>query len=121
MVTTDANNVTDPSWDCFVDKIKISNPQPTFQYPENNWVLCEQPQLSSGSHVLTIQARSKGRAFYFDYLVYMPTPDASFESTVLIYPNTDPSVSFGSGWSTYGGENGTNDHGAQVTLNFHGE
>jgi hypothetical protein len=51
----------------------------------------------------------------------MPTPDALLESAVLIYPNTDPSVSFGSGWSTYGGENGTNDHGAQVTLNFHGE
>ncbi|KAJ7853600.1 hypothetical protein B0H13DRAFT_1642854 [Mycena leptocephala] len=120
MVTTDANNVTDPSWDCFVDEIKISNPQPTFKFPENNWVLCEQPQISSGSHVLTIQVQSKAHAFYFDYLVYTPPPGASFESAVLVYPNTDPSVSFGSGWSAFGGENGTNSNGAQVAVNFHG-
>jgi hypothetical protein len=121
MVTTDANNVTDPSWDCFVDEIKISNPQPTFKFPENNWVLCEQPQISSGSHILTIQVQSKAHPFYFDYLVYTPHPGASFESAVLIYPNTDPSVSFGSGWSAFGSENGTNSNGAQVAVNFHGK
>jgi hypothetical protein len=121
MVTTDANNMTDPSWDCFVDEIKISNPQPTFKFPENNWVLCEQPQISSGSHILTIQVQSKAHPFYFDYLVYTPPPGASFESAVLIYPNTDPSVSFGSGWSAFGSENGTNSNGAQVAVNFHGE
>jgi hypothetical protein len=121
MVSTDANNVTDPTWGCFVDEIKISNPAPKFQYPENNWLLCEQPQISSGSHVLKIQVQSNGRAFYFDYLVYTPTPDASFESAVLIYPHTDPSISYGSGWGIFGSERGTNSHGAQVTLNFHGE
>ncbi|KAJ7842065.1 hypothetical protein B0H13DRAFT_1731810 [Mycena leptocephala] len=120
MVSTDANNVTDPTWECFVDERKIDNPDPTFKFPENNWLLCHQPQISSGSHVLTIDVQSKGRAFYFDYLVYTPPPDASFESAVLIYPATDPSVSFGSGWSTFGGEYGTTTNGAQVILNFLG-
>ncbi|KAJ7184018.1 hypothetical protein B0H12DRAFT_1040471 [Mycena haematopus] len=118
--TNPATNVTDPTWDCFVDDIKISNPDPTFQYPENNWVLCEQPELTASSHVLTIQVQSKGQPFYFDYLLYTPPPDASFDTAVLLYPNTDPSVNFGAGWGTFGGENGTNDFGAEVSLFFHG-
>ncbi|KAF7376861.1 hypothetical protein MSAN_00103600 [Mycena sanguinolenta] len=84
-------NVTDPTWDCFVDDMTISKPNPTFQFAENNWVLCEQSAL-----------------------------DASFDTAVLFYPSTDPSVSFGSGWNTFGGENETNDHGSQVSLSFHG-
>ncbi|KAF7376926.1 hypothetical protein MSAN_00110400 [Mycena sanguinolenta] len=114
-VSTDpTTNATDPTWDCFVDDIAISNPNPTFKYPENNWLLCEQAEIAEGSHVLTIQVQSKGHAFYFDYLKYTPPLDTSFDTAVLLYPNTDPSVSFGSGWSTFGGENGTNDHGSQT-------
>ncbi|KAJ7849350.1 hypothetical protein B0H14DRAFT_2765447 [Mycena olivaceomarginata] len=120
MVSIDSNNVTDPTWDCFVDEIKISNPNPNFKFTENNWVLCEQPQIAAGSHVLTIQVQSKGRAFYFDYLMYTPPPDASFDTAVLLYPTTDPSVKFGTGWRTFGGENGTNDFGSEVSLAFHG-
>ncbi|KAJ7441088.1 hypothetical protein FB451DRAFT_987780, partial [Mycena latifolia] len=120
MVSTDANNVTDPTWKCLVDEIEISNPQPTFKFPENNWILCDQPQIAPGPHVLTIQVESKGRAFYLDDLVYTPLPDATFESAVLVYPNTDPAVSFSQGWSTFGGENGTQTAEAQVALNFHG-
>ncbi|KAJ7440779.1 hypothetical protein B0H11DRAFT_1750498 [Mycena galericulata] len=119
MVST-VNNVTDPTWTCSVDEIPISSPNPTFKFPENNWVLCQQSQITSGSHNLTIQVQSKGQAFYLDYLVYTPTPDVSLESAVVIYPNTDPSVSFGAGWSTFGGENGTQTNEAQVSLNFHG-
>ncbi|KAJ6594903.1 hypothetical protein B0H19DRAFT_1247535 [Mycena capillaripes] len=119
-VSTDASNVTDPTWDCFMDEIKIGNPQPAFPHPNNNFILCDQPEIAAGSHVLTVQVQSKGRAFYFDYLVYTPLPDATFETAVLIYPNTDPAVSFGSDWRTFGGENGTNTKGSQVALNFHG-
>ncbi|KAJ7232655.1 hypothetical protein B0H12DRAFT_1239568 [Mycena haematopus] len=116
--TNPATNVTDPTWDCFVDDIKISNPDPTFQYPENNWVLCEQPELTASSHVLTIQVQSKGQPFYFDYLLYTPPPDASFDTAVLLYPNTDPtSVSpygfvptelpHNATWATYTIDDGT--------------
>ncbi|KAJ6596337.1 hypothetical protein DFH09DRAFT_1072377 [Mycena vulgaris] len=120
MVATDANNVTDPAWSCLVDGIKIPSPDPTFKFPENNWVLCDQPQIAAGSHVLEVEVQSKGQTFYLDDLVYTPLPGDTFESTVLIYPNTDPSVSFGSDWSIIGGENGTQTSGAQVALNFHG-
>ncbi|KAJ7687593.1 hypothetical protein B0H17DRAFT_1069637 [Mycena rosella] len=121
MVSTDSNNVTDPTWDCFVDEIQISNPQPTFKFPENNWVLCDQPQISTGAHVLRVEVQSKGKTFYLDDLVYTPLPDETFESAVLIYPNTDPSIAFGGGWSNIGNqENATQTAGAQVSLFFYG-
>ncbi|KAJ7836098.1 hypothetical protein B0H13DRAFT_1913269 [Mycena leptocephala] len=110
IVSTDANNVTDPTWDCFVDEKRLATQHRRRSSIRGTiWCCASSPKL----------LLSKGRAFYVDYLVYTPPSDASFESAVLIYPNTDPSVSFGSGWRTFGGENGTNDHGAQVTLNFH--
>jgi hypothetical protein len=119
-ISTDSNNVTDPTWDCFVDDIQIGNPQPTFPFTESNWELCDQAQIASGSHELRIQVQSKGRAFYLDRLVYTPPPEATFESAVLVYPNTDPSVSYGAGWTVLGGQKTTNTKNSQVALNFHG-
>ncbi|KAJ6487410.1 hypothetical protein C8R47DRAFT_1047111 [Mycena vitilis] len=120
MMVSTVNNVTDPTWNCFVDGTKIDNPDPDFASPQNNWSLCDGQAISSGSHVLTIQVQSKGQAFYLDHLVYTPPPEETFESAVLIYSNTDPSVVFGSGWSTSAGQNMTNQQGSQVTLNFVG-
>lgn len=120
MVSTDANNVTDPTWACFVDGIKFSDPPPTSQPPENNWVLCILPEIESGSHELTIQVQSTGRAFYFDHLYYWPLADAVFETAVLVYQNTDPALTYSSGWTSSNNQRVTNENGAQVALNFHG-
>ncbi|KAJ7107900.1 hypothetical protein C8R44DRAFT_320710 [Mycena epipterygia] len=99
-VSTDANGVMDPTWNCFVDGTGI--PPKTFDAIENNWQLCQLDGMASGSHVLTIQVTSKGRTFYLDSLVYTPTPDTVFESAVLIYPHADPAVNFSSGWKEDG-------------------
>ncbi|KAJ7326177.1 hypothetical protein DFH08DRAFT_884997 [Mycena albidolilacea] len=119
-ITKDANNVTDPTWDCFIDEIKIENPNPTFQYPENNWQLCDQATIASGSHTLTIQVTSKGQPFYLDRILYTPLPTAGYDGAVLEYTNTDTAVSFGTGWREWGVQNVTQTSGAQVALNFHG-
>jgi hypothetical protein len=123
IAVTTTNGVTDPTWDCLVDGIKIENPNPTFQDPENNWLLCDQSQIASGSHTLTVQIQSKGQPFYLDSIKYTPLPTVEQETAVLEYTNVDPSVSFGSGWTpwTGGGENVTQVTGAQVALNFHGK
>jgi hypothetical protein len=120
IVSTDANNVTDPTWSCAVDGIPIRNPDPTFGSPENNWPLCEQDTISSGQHVLTVQVTSKGQAFYFDSLIYTPPPDALFQSAVLIYADGDPALSYSPGWKE-AGEQVAQTAGTQVTLSFHGE
>ncbi|KAJ7443946.1 hypothetical protein B0H11DRAFT_2090356 [Mycena galericulata] len=120
-ITTDTTtNTTDPTWSCFVDEIPITNPNPTFAFPENNWPLCDLAQVAPGSHVLTIQVQSKGQPFYLDNILYTPLPGTNLASAVLEYTNTDPSVSFGSGWQEWGTQNVTQTKGAQVALNFHG-
>ncbi|KAJ7922306.1 hypothetical protein B0H13DRAFT_1983363, partial [Mycena leptocephala] len=119
-ISTDSNNVTDPTWDCFIDDIQISNPNPTFPFTESNWLLCEQPQVASGLHELRIEVQSKGKAFYLDRLIYTPPPDAAFEAAVLVYPYTDPVLSYGSGWDGSSGQMVTNTQDSQVALNFHG-
>ncbi|KAJ7644920.1 hypothetical protein FB45DRAFT_784922 [Roridomyces roridus] len=119
-IKTNADNTTDPTWTCFIDEIPISNGNPTFKFYENNWELCVQSAITPGPHNLTIQVASKGQTFYLDNLIYTPTPDVVFDEAVVLYPTSDSSVSFGSGWDTFGGENGTQTAGSQVSLNFHG-
>ncbi|KAJ7768696.1 hypothetical protein DFH07DRAFT_301220 [Mycena maculata] len=120
-ITTDTTtNTTDPTWTCYVDEIPISNPNPTFAFPENNWPLCNLAAVAGGAHTLTIQVTSKGQPFYFDNLLYTPLPSVAQESAVLEYTNMDSSVSFGSGWAPWGAQNVTQTPGAQVALNFHG-
>ncbi|KAF8153535.1 hypothetical protein K438DRAFT_2078842 [Mycena galopus ATCC 62051] len=101
-ISTDVNNVTDPTWNCLVDGIKLP-PTKTFQFQENNWPLFQ----------------SQGQAFYFDSLVYTPTLDAMFPSAVLIYTDGDTALNYSSGWME-AGEQVTQTKDAQVTLNFHG-
>ncbi|KAJ7697267.1 hypothetical protein B0H17DRAFT_1177727 [Mycena rosella] len=115
--TNPDTNITDPTWNCFVDGIQI--PNSTFGFPENNWPLCKQEEIASGSHTLTIQVKSRGQPFYFDSLIYTPTRDAVFPSAVLIYPDGDPALNYSAGWKE-DGEQLTQTQNAQVTLRFHG-
>ncbi|KAJ6502824.1 hypothetical protein C8R47DRAFT_1007875 [Mycena vitilis] len=117
-----ADNVTHPAWTCFVDQIKIPGP-PGIQFAENNLQLCGQPEIASGSHVFSIEVQSKGGgALYLDHMKYTPPPDEDSAPAVLAYQSSDPSVTFSAGWSKLTGqsENGTNQAGSQVTLDFEG-
>ncbi|KAF7303907.1 Peroxidase [Mycena indigotica] len=115
------NNLADPSWDCYVDDVRIPNPDPTFRFEENNWLLCAEDSISKGSHTLRIQVHSAGRPFYLDYIKYRPlSGEVSRSASVVAYSNTDPAVSFSTGWVTFGGENATDVNGAQVALHFRG-
>ncbi|KAF8182370.1 hypothetical protein K438DRAFT_1600749 [Mycena galopus ATCC 62051] len=117
---TNTNGVVTPTWTCLVDGVAIPEQNPTFQYPENNWKLCAQSQLSTGAHTLTINVQTTGSTFYIDYLLYTPTADVDLDGAILEYPNTDASVTFQSAWQEWGGQNVTQSKGASVTLNFHG-
>ncbi|KAF7320559.1 hypothetical protein HMN09_00139900 [Mycena chlorophos] len=117
-----ADGTYDPTWTCTVDGAAISQPNPTFAYPENNWSLCSSSSLSGGAHTLKVTVSTKGTAFYFDNIFYTPTVDATtIDGAVLEYLNTDGAVSFGgSGWVPWGAQNVTQGSGATVSLNFRG-
>lgn len=118
IISTDSNNVTDPTWTCSVDGIEISSS--AFKFPENNWPLCKQPQMASGAHTLTIQVKSKGQPFYIDHLEYHPLPEAVFPSAVLVYSDSDPALTYGAGWTEDDGMS-TQTAGSNVTLSFYGK
>ncbi|KAJ6540450.1 hypothetical protein B0H19DRAFT_1269030 [Mycena capillaripes] len=43
----------DPTWACTIDDIPIpTGGDPNFQFPENNWSLCDEPTLLPGNHTL---------------------------------------------------------------------
>ncbi|KAF7313975.1 Peroxidase [Mycena chlorophos] len=114
-------NVTDPTWDCLIDGIKIPyGGNESFPFPENNYPLCTQDAIVPGPHTLEIRVYSAGTPFFLDYLTYLPLPEDTFDSAVLLYNGTDPAVSYTDGWDTFGGENATDVHGAQVRVDFHG-
>ncbi|KAJ7346237.1 hypothetical protein DFH08DRAFT_781072 [Mycena albidolilacea] len=117
IISTDTNNITDPTWTCSVDGTEIpSNP---FNFPENNWPLCNQPQMASGAHTLTIQVKSKGQPFYIDHLEYHPLLEAVFPSAVLVYSDSDPALTYGAGWAQGDGMS-TQTAGSNATLSFYG-
>ncbi|KAF7292716.1 hypothetical protein MIND_01169900 [Mycena indigotica] len=124
IVTMDAQGNPDPTWLCTVDGIAISNgTNPLFNFPENNWNLCDQTTLLPGPHTLKVNIQTKGQPFYVDSIVYTPTPDVSIDGAVLEYTAGDPAITYGPGWQFYtveDKENITQTNGAQVAFNFHG-
>ncbi|KAJ6544562.1 hypothetical protein DFH09DRAFT_928210 [Mycena vulgaris] len=93
------NGVVTPTWTCLVDGVAISEQNPTLQFPENNWDLCAQSQLSTGTHTLTIDVQTTGLMFYMTICcTHTPTADVDLDGAVLEYRNMDESVSFQSGW-----------------------
>ncbi|KAJ7445165.1 hypothetical protein B0H11DRAFT_1746937 [Mycena galericulata] len=124
MLSVDAaTNATDPTWACLIDGTKIGSGQdPTFPYPENNWVLCEQDEIAAGAHVLTIQVQSKGQTFYLDKLTYVPTPEAVPSATPTVaYHYDDPTITYSAGWTADpDGGTMTQVRNANVSLAFYG-
>ncbi|KAJ6609045.1 hypothetical protein B0H10DRAFT_509592 [Mycena sp. CBHHK59/15] len=97
-VSTDASGTLNPSWTCLVDGAPITNPNPTFRFPENNWMLCCEFDLTPGAHKLEVQINTTGQPFYLDSILVTPLPDAKPGPGVVKYWNNDSSVVFGPGW-----------------------
>lgn len=122
--TTNINNSSgtiDPTWECFIDGVSIGSTSP-FQYAENNWLLCTwNDNGPAGSHVLTVNAKSTGHNFWFDWLQYEPPQSASVQNAVVYLDHMDAAIKFDSSWQSLGGSaNMTTKEGSTVTLDFIG-
>ena len=96
------SGVLDPTWDCFVDKISIA-PRPPFQYPENNWLFCDQETLVDGPHILTVNATViKAQTFWFDNIQYVPSARVSLENAAVFVDSLDRQLQYGAGWQALG-------------------
>ncbi|RDB25412.1 hypothetical protein Hypma_007554 [Hypsizygus marmoreus] len=117
--TTHASNA-DPTWDCYVDGIRIEATKPFFAR-ENNWQLCRQNAIPDGQHELTVNVTSAGPTFAFDYIQYTPPPNARLDSAVIRLDPTDPALHFSDGWNKLGGAMATNKPASNVTFEFTGK
>ena len=96
------SGVLDPTWNCFVDNISIG-PTTPFQYPENNWVFCDQEKLVDGPHILTVNATvMKAQTFWFDDIQYVPSASVSLEDDAVLVDSLDPQLQYGAGWQALG-------------------
>ncbi|KAJ3515228.1 hypothetical protein NLJ89_g1896 [Agrocybe chaxingu] len=109
----------DPTWDCFVDGVAIE--KIGFDFIENNWVMCTVQNLSDGPHILTVNATSRGRPFWFDYVRYLPSAGVSLDNALVYVNDTNPSVQYDSNWQPLGDVGQmTSVQGAKVMFQFRG-
>ncbi|KAF8912183.1 hypothetical protein CPB84DRAFT_1820846 [Gymnopilus junonius] len=98
-----SSGTLDPTWNCFVDGV-ATGPTAYFQYPENNWVFCDQDSLSDGQHVITVNATvTSGHTFWFDSIQYVPSASNDLSPDAILVDNHDADLQFGSGWGSLGG------------------
>ncbi|TEB33267.1 hypothetical protein FA13DRAFT_1627518 [Coprinellus micaceus] len=92
----DSAGVPNPDWECILDGrvVKRANP---FQYVENNWVFCAFDNLPGGEHTIGLNAKPKGRNFWFDYIEYRPT--GTVDNEVVVAGRDDADLSYSTGWA----------------------
>ena len=119
------SGVLDPTWDCFVDNISKGKTQP-FEWPENNWMFCEEENLMDGPHTLTVNVTvMQAQPFLFDDIQYVPSASVSLEDAAVRVDSSDSELQYGAGWITVDGSTNskaimTRQVGSNVTFHFFG-
>src|SRR6266540_2382016 len=111
-------NIVDPLWRCYIDDLEIPSASP-YPLPENNWRMCGVDNLLDKEHTLTVRVESRGQTFWFDYLLYVPSANAALDNSVILVPDKDPSLIYGSEWEPLGDSwTMTRIHGASMSFQF---
>lgn len=111
--------VVTATWSCFIDQILIENP-PLYS-ALNQQTFCEQLQMASGPHELTVNiSASSTTLFNFDSITYDTSDTTELDSAVVVVKTTDQTVAFGPGWVTDSGFNVTGSTGSKMSFKFNG-
>lgn len=93
-----SSGVVDPLWNCYLNGVHI-DATPPFQSKENNWRMCSIDGLLDMNHTFTLSVSTFGQSFWFDYLVYTPSPNSSSQNDSFIFvPFSDSVLSYDSSW-----------------------
>ncbi|KAG6907828.1 hypothetical protein DXG01_007264 [Tephrocybe rancida] len=91
----------DPTWECVVDNFSIRLPD-SLTMDNNNVAICQELGLEQGPHELVVKVTTQGTPFWFDRLLYTPSPDATFQNdAVFLVNSSDSSVQYSSGWASW--------------------
>ncbi|KAF8875437.1 hypothetical protein BD779DRAFT_212451 [Infundibulicybe gibba] len=111
----------DPSWTCLVDGVDIGRTS-RFNFPINNFLLCDGKNVTDGNHTLTINVTMSHESFWFDYVTYIPSTTVSLESAIVRVERLDPAIVYDSGWGDLGNfSNFTFTNGSQLKFDFIGK
>ncbi|KIM40729.1 hypothetical protein M413DRAFT_166901 [Hebeloma cylindrosporum] len=118
---TPFGGATDPSWECFLDNVSIGS-KPPISFAENNWVFCQADSLPDAQHNITLRATVRNQnTFWFDRIVYSPSPTMNLDSSLILIDANDPAVTYGPGWQLMRDIGTmTQQSGAKATVTFSG-
>ncbi|EAU90361.1 hypothetical protein CC1G_00745 [Coprinopsis cinerea okayama7 len=90
-------NTPDPDWECALDgRVSADYKRDPFRHRENNWVFCRFRGLDAGQHTITLNVRTRGRAFWFDRIEYRPT--GVVENEMVATTRDDADITYNGRW-----------------------
>ena len=119
---TGSGTTWDPKWECFVDGVSAGYTKP-FPDTENNWLLCQNTQLTEGPHTLSLNVTTMGKTFWVDQLQFTPPQGSSVGNgtNVVLVDFFDPAIVYGDGWESLGSSaKMTSIYGSKLAFNFTG-
>lgn len=114
-------------WQCSIDGVGFGHPTPpSGNTSGNNYLLCDGTKLdlAEGVHNFTIDINitSKSSTFWFDWIEYLPSPDAPLNNTVARVDHDDPIILYDASWQHSSGLlSMTTVPGSAATISFVGE
>lgn len=96
-----SSGIIDPLWSCYLNGVQIIS-TPPFQFEENNWHMCGIDDLLDMNHTFTLSVSTFGQTFWFDYLVYTPSPNATLQNdSVVLVPFSDAALVYDASWQPW--------------------
>ncbi|GJJ07700.1 hypothetical protein Clacol_001905 [Clathrus columnatus] len=116
----DAQN--DPNWTCSIDSFPLDTGGNNGIADTNRYILCSNDSLPLGQHTVSIDVRSLGTPFWFDYIRYQPGPTVSNDSKIIIYDSLNDNIQYDGTWlnSPNSGAHMTQTDGGTLSVPFNG-
>ncbi|PPQ65171.1 hypothetical protein CVT24_011034 [Panaeolus cyanescens] len=93
--SADAPEGFDPQYECILDGNRIDVPKADFTL-RNGFELCKwnQETVQEGTHTIVVNVKSRGQHFWFDHIMYIPTPSSSHENEVIMVESWDTNIHY---------------------------
>jgi len=117
-----SSGVIDPAWSCYLNGVQLSS-LPPFRNQENNWRMCGMDGLLDMNHTFTLSVSTLGQLFWFDYLLYTPSPSSALQNVpVVLVPFSDSTLVYDSSWQFWSNSSAiTRTRKASVQFQFTGK
>ncbi|KAF9027491.1 hypothetical protein BDZ89DRAFT_1066797 [Hymenopellis radicata] len=116
-------NQTLPSWECFIDSVKIEKQEPSFPSSNQNELCTDENIDGTREHALTVNITVSGNVnakFWFDYIVYTPYDGDLYNHTTMWLGMADSAITYGGAWEDNENARMVAAKGASLSAKFNG-